>query len=140
MTKQNFHEKFEENQFELNISNRRFGLSLACVLIFFQIIKFFKHQKILPVYIVAIILLSLISLLKPNWLSGLKKIWIAFSHLMKKITTRVALALIFYLVIGPIGLILKINKKDILKLKKNNNNQSYWIEVTNQNSSFNNQF
>ena len=47
---------------------------------------------------------------------------------------------VFFLIVTPTGLIMKILKKDLLKLKNNNNSNTYWLEKDNSNSSLRNQF
>ena len=49
------------------------------------------------------------------------------------------MAFVFYFVVTPISLIMKIFKKDILNLKSNND-QSYWIKRPEQKSKMKNQF
>jgi len=49
------------------------------------------------------------------------------------------MGLVFFLVVTPTGMIMKLLKKDILKLKKNNN-KSYWIERSENKTSMKNQF
>ena len=47
--------------------------------------------------------------------------------------------MIFFIVVTPIGLLMRLLKKDILKLKFNKKN-SYWIEKTDPKSKMENQF
>jgi len=49
------------------------------------------------------------------------------------------MGIVFFLVVTPMGLIMRLFRKDILNLKKNSNN-SYWINKDNTNSSMKNQF
>ena len=60
-------------------------------------------------------------LLRPIYIS-----WMIFSIVLGWFMTRLILSLIFYLVITPIGLILKIIGKDLLELKKQEVNESFW--------------
>ena len=49
------------------------------------------------------------------------------------------MAIVYFLVVTPIGILMKIVKKDLINLKKNNN-KSYWIEKNEIKSSMKNQF
>ena len=49
------------------------------------------------------------------------------------------MGIIFYLVVTPIGLLMRILGKDLLNLKYNKNN-SYWIEKSGPKSKMKNQF
>ena len=49
------------------------------------------------------------------------------------------MGIIFFFVVTPTGLIMRLFKKDLINLKKNNN-KSYWIEKTGPKSKMKNQF
>ena len=49
------------------------------------------------------------------------------------------MALVFFGVVTPTGLLMKIFKKDVLKLKTNNS-ETYWIKRSSEKSSMKNQF
>ena len=50
------------------------------------------------------------------------------------------MGVIFFLVVTPIGLIMKIIKKDLLNLKFRKDKETYWIEKTEPKSKMKNQF
>jgi len=56
-----------------------------------------------------------------------------------KVISPIILGIIFFLVVTPIGLLMKIFKKDVLNLRYNDNN-SYWIEKNGPKSKMRNQF
>ena len=49
------------------------------------------------------------------------------------------MGIIFFLVVTPIGILMKIFKKDLLNLNYNNN-KTYWIEKSEPKSKMKNQF
>jgi hypothetical protein len=59
--------------------------------------------------------------------------------LLGKVVSPVVMGIIFFLVVTPTGLLMKIFKKDLLNLKFNNND-SYWIEKIEPKSKMKNQF
>ncbi len=69
----------------------------------------------------------------------MNKLWMKFGLLLGKIVSPVVMAVIYFGVVTPTGLIMRILGKDILKLNKNNYN-SYWQEKDNSNNNMNNQF
>ena len=69
---------------------------------------------------------------------GYKKASI-FGELLGKIISPIVLAVIFFTVVTPIGIIMKILKKDLLNLKYNKN-KSYWIKKNGPKSKMKNQF
>ena len=66
-----------------------------------------------------------ITIIKPNKLIFFHRLWIKFGILLGRIISPIVMSLVFFGVVTPIGIFLKILKKDIMGLKKNNS--SYWI-------------
>ena len=60
-------------------------------------------------------------ILKPIYL-----VWMIFAVILGWFMTRFILSLLFYLVITPIGLVLRIMGKDLLELRKEEVQDSYW--------------
>jgi large-conductance mechanosensitive channel len=71
--------------------------------------------------------------------STLNKIWFKFGIFLGKIISPIIMGIIFFLVVTPIGLIMRILGKDLLNLKFNNK-KSYWIEKNGPKSKMKNQF
>jgi len=69
----------------------------------------------------------LVALIKPTLLTGLNKLWIKLGLLLGKVVSPIALGILFYIIITPIGLLIRINGKDPLRLKFDPNAKSYWI-------------
>lgn len=68
-------------------------------------------------------------------------LWMAFAKILGKINTFIILSIIYVVLISPIGLILRIFKKDILNLKFNPKSESYWQKRNSQKEiSYENQF
>ena len=69
----------------------------------------------------------LIAMLKPALLAGLNRQWIKLGLLLGKVVSPVALGILFYCVIAPIGLLVRLSGKDPLRLKLDSGSNSYWI-------------
>ena len=78
-------------------------------------------------------------MLNSKILTPLNKIWFKFGLFLGKIISPLIMGVIFFLVVTPIGLIMRVFKKDLLNLKFNNNS-SYWIENKVPKSKMKNQF
>ena len=59
--------------------------------------------------------------------------------LLGKFVSPIVMGLVFFLVVTPTGLIMKLFNKDLLKLRKNKNS-SYWIKRPETKSEMKNQF
>ena len=81
----------------------------------------------------------LLGILNSKILTPLNKIWFKIGILLGNVISPIVMSIIFFLVVTPTSFVMKILRKDLLNLKKNNEN-SYWIEKKNQNSRMKNQF
>ena len=120
-------------------SNRNFGIVFS---VFFFIIGLFPildEGKIRYWAIVIGIIFLILGLLNSSKLQLLNNVWTKFGLLLGKVFSPIILSFIFFLIIAPIAILLKIYKKDILLLKKNKKN-TYWIKYNNEYDNFNNQF
>ncbi len=73
------------------------------------------------------ICLFLISLIKVELLAPFYRLWMRVAQFISRLVTNLILMVVFYLVVTPIGLWLRLWGKDLLGLKKENRD-SYWIE------------
>ena len=120
-------------------SNRSFGLVFF---IFFLIIAIYPiiYDDSLRVWSLIISFIFLIlGLINSKILAPLNKIWFKFGLLLGRIVSPVIMGIIFFLVVTPIALIMKIIGKDLLNLKFNKG-KTYWIEKNGPKSSMKNQF
>ena len=62
-------------------------------------------------------------------LTPVKKSWIKLGEILGKIIAPIVMGLIYFLIITPIGLLMRLVGKDVLNLKFNKND-SYWIKRT----------
>tara|TARA_B100000575_G_C22820444_1_gene482632 strand:+ start:104 stop:487 length:384 start_codon:yes stop_codon:yes gene_type:complete len=120
-------------------SNRSFGIVFFVV---FFVIAFYPltHDGEIRIWSIIISLILLIlGLLNSKILTPLNKLWFRFGIFLGKIISPIIMAIIFFLVVTPIGLIMRSLGKDLLNLKFNNN-KSYWIEKKGPKSKMKNQF
>ncbi|MBD1154805.1 hypothetical protein IDH00_02985 [Pelagibacterales bacterium SAG-MED21] len=120
-------------------SNRSFGIVFFVVFLLIAVYPL-THSgeiRIWPAIISSIFLI--LGLLKSKILTLFNKLWFKFGIFLGKITTPLIMGIIFFLVVTPIGLIMRLLRKDVLNLKYNKN-QSYWIEKNSPKSKMKNQF
>ena len=120
-------------------SNRSFGIVFF---VFFLIIATFPlingDELRLWSLIISIIFLFL-GLVNSKILNPINKLWFKFGIFLGKIISPLVMGIIFFLVVTPIGLLMRLLNKDLLNLRFNNNG-SYWIEKTEPKSKMKNQF
>ena len=120
-------------------SNRSFGIVFFVVFFIVALYPIINDEIIRYWSLLFAIIFLILGLLNSKILSPLNKIWFKFGLLLGKIISPIVMGLVFFTVVTPISIILKIIGKDILNLKKNNS-KSYWIEKTGQKSRMKNQF
>jgi hypothetical protein len=72
-------------------------------------------------------------------LTPLNKLWMKFGLLLGNIVAPIVMGIVYFGVVTPTGILLRLFGKDILMLKKNKNS-SYWLNKDNKNNNMKNQF
>ena len=120
-------------------SNRSFGIVFFIVFLLVALYPLIKSQEIrIWSLIISIIFLAL-GLKNSIVLTPLNKLWFKFGIFLGKIVSPLVMGIIFFLVVTPIGLIMRLLGKDLLNLKYNTH-KSYWIEKVGPKSKMKNQF
>ena len=120
-------------------SNKSFGIVFFLIFLLISIYPLINNES-LRIWSLALSLFFLFfGLLNSPILTPLNKIWFKFGNLLGKIITPLIMGIIFFLVVTPTGLLMRIVKKDLLNLRFNNN-KSYWIEKKEPKSKMKNQF
>jgi hypothetical protein len=70
---------------------------------------------------------ALVALLKPALLSRLNRLWMKLGILLGKVVSPIALGILFYGVLTPLGVVIRLTGKDPLRLKLDPDVDSYWI-------------
>ena len=96
--------------------------------IFFLIIGLYplKSDEVIRVWSVVLsLVLLIITIIKPNLFTFLNKFWIKLGILLGKIISPIVMGLVFFFVVTPIGILVRVLKKDVMGLKRGAS--SYWI-------------
>ena len=120
-------------------SNRSFGVVFFIVFLLIALWPMLDEGQIRIWSIILSIIFISLGLMNSKLLTPLNILWFKFGIILGKIISPLIMGIIFFIVVTPIGLIMKILKKDILNLKFNNN-YTYWIEKNDIKSKMKNQF
>ena len=121
-------------------SNKSFGLLFFIV---FLIIGMWplKNGDSLNIYFIAISITFLIlGLINSKLLSPLNKIWIKLGEVLGIIISPIVMFLVYFIILTPVSLIVRLFGKDLLGVKFLKKNDSYWIKRKSNLGSMNNQF
>jgi len=121
-------------------SNRSFGIIFFVIFLLVSLYPLINDESIRYWSLIISMIFLVLGLFNSNLLSPLNKIWFRFGILLGKLISPFIMGVIFFLVVTPIGLIMKIIKKDLLNLKLRKDKETYWIEKTEPKSKMKNQF
>ena len=120
-------------------TNKSFGIVFFIVFLILAVYPLINGKSINVSLLVISLIFLVLGLINSKLLTPLNKIWFKFGILLGKIISPIIMGIIFFLVVTPTGLIMRILRKDLLNLKFNNS-KSYWIEKTGPKSKMKNQF
>ena len=121
------HERFDRDEEVVGSSDRSFGIVFACV---FAIVGLWPLIDAAPprwwaMGIAGIFLFAAGAC--PKVLAPLNRIWLRFGLLLHKVVNPLVMAILFYLVVTPMGILVRILGKDLLRLRLDPKATSYWI-------------
>jgi Saxitoxin biosynthesis operon protein SxtJ len=120
------HENLSREHVVEGSSDRTFGLVLAA---FFSIIGMWPmlHAGVPRwwAFVIAAVF-ALVALLKPSLASGLNRQWTRLGLLLGRIVSPIALGVLYFSVVTPVGIAMRLTGKDPLLLKRDPGAASYW--------------
>jgi len=108
-------------------SDRSFGLVFAG---FFAILAAYNGWRLggrWPVYLAIAAVFLALALLRPQVLAPLNRLWAKLGQLLAMVVSPIVLGLMFFLVVTPVGLLMRLVGKDPLRLRRESGAGSYWI-------------
>ena len=120
-------------------SNKNFGIVFSIVFLLIAIYPLINSEGLRVWSIIIAIIFLVLGLINSKILTPLNKLWFKFGILLGRIVSPIIMGVIFFLVVTPIAIIMRIIGKDLLNLKFNKN-KSYWIEKVGPKSKMKNQF
>ena len=120
-------------------SNKSFGVVFSIVFLIISLFPLLNDNSIRIWSIILSLIFLILGLLNSNILAPLNRIWFKFGIILGGIVSPIIMGLVFFLVVTPTSLILRLFKKDTLNLKKSDS-VTYWIIKSDKKSKMKNQF
>ena len=121
-------------------SNRSFGF-LFFVVFFVISLWPLKSQGDLRLWALILSLVFLVlGVLNSKFLTPLNKLWFKFGILLGSIVSPIVMGAVFFIVVTPIGLIMRFLGKDLLRINKNKTISTYWINSDKREKTMKKQF
>ena len=108
-------------------SNRSFGLLFFIVFFIFGLWPLKNDLELNYIFIGISIIFLILGLMNSKILTPLNKIWVKFGEFLGRIIAPIVMAIIYFFILTPISLILRISGKDLLNLKFSKE-KSYWTK------------
>ena len=115
-----------KKQIHIKIKNNiTFGVLFFIFFLFIGLYPLISSENIRIWSVILSLVFLIITIIKPNLFTFLNKLWIKFGILLGKIISPIVMGLVFFFVVTPIGIFVKVLKKDVMGLKRGA--FSYWI-------------
>ena len=112
---------------EKNDSNKSFGILFFIVFLLIAIWPVFSSESIRVWAIILSLIFLVLGIINSKLLTPFKKIWIKLGEILGKFIAPIVMGFIYFLIITPIGLFMRLIKKDLLSIKFHKE-KSYWIK------------
>lgn len=122
-------------------SERQFGLVFGFFFLCLALYFAFLESSLFWKFGIVSILFFVVAFCTPKVLAPLNKVWMKIGMILGGIVSPIVMSLIFYCVLMPIGLCLRVTGVDSLNLKDSSSKDTYWVKKEkNSQSSMKDQF
>ena len=121
-------------------SNRSFGIVFFFVFLIISLWPLLNENTLRVWSIIVAMIFLILGLINSNFLTPLNKLWFKFGKLLGSIIAPIVMGIVFFIVVTPIGFIMRIFGKDLLNKRYNNKSNSYWINREKSKSTMKQQF
>ena len=121
-------------------SNRNFGLVFFVVFLIVALWPL-KYEEDFRLWSLTLsIIFFILGIINSKLLTPLNKLWFKFGILLGSIVSPIVMGIVYFLVVTPIGIIMRLLGKDLLKTSKVKNTNTYWIQRDKQKNTMRKQF
>ena len=121
-------------------SNRSFGLVFFIVFLIVALFPLLNQTEIYLWSLVISLIFLFLGLLNSSILTPLNTLWLRFGLLLGKFISPLIMGIIYFVVVFPTFLFLKVYKRNYLNIKFEKNIKSYWTDTCERNSTMKDQF
>ncbi len=122
------HESYERKDKATRSSDRSFCYTFAVVALIFAVISFWKSGNLWPWLGGFAAVFAAVGLIAPSLFAPLNKLWFKLGMMLHKIMTPLIMGVVFFAVITPVAMLMRLFGKHPLDLEYDPDAPSYWIE------------
>jgi hypothetical protein len=130
---------FDKHKIKIS-SNRSFGLTFFVVFLIIGTWPILNNEELRIWSIIISFVFFILGLINSKLLLPLNKLWFKFGIMLGAIIAPIIMGIVFFVVVMPTGIIMKLLGKDLLGMKYNKSKKSYWTIEKKVNNSMKNQF
>ncbi len=108
-------------------SNRSFGILFFLVFLLIGLWPLFNQDNPRQIFIIFSLIFLVLGILNSKILTPFNKLWIKFGEILGRVIAPIVMAIIYFIVLTPISLIVRLFGKDLLNLRFIKNKETYWI-------------
>ena len=121
-------------------SNRSFGLVFFVVFLIIALWPLKSGEEFRLWSLVLSIIFFILGVLNSKLLTPLNRLWIKLGFFLGTIVSPIVMGAVFFIVVTPVGLIMRFLGKDLLRINKNKTISTYWINRDKQKKTMKKQF
>ena len=121
-------------------SNRSFGILFFIVFLILSLWPLKSGKNPNFYFFVASVIFLILGTLNSGLLSPLNKAWTKFGEILGLLIAPIVMGLVYFVILTPVSLIVRLFGKDLLGLKFIKENETYWIKRKKSLTSMNKQF
>ena len=121
-------------------SNRSFGILFFLVFLLIGLWPLLNQGNPRQIFIISALILLVLGILNSKILTPFNKLWIKFGEILGRVIAPIVMAIIYFIVLTPISLIVRLFGKDLLNLRFIKNKETYWINRNKKIGSMRKQF
>src|ERR1700687_895006 len=107
-------------------SDRSFGIVFTIVFAVIGLLPL-THGEIRPWALIVAVAFAICAFTVPHVLRPLNRLWFLFGLALHHVVKPIVMGVIYYCAVVPMGLLLRVRGKDLLRLKRSEEAASYWI-------------
>ena len=120
-------------------SNRSFGIVFFVVFLIIATYPLLNDNSIRLWSLIIGVIFLILGIINSKILTPFNILWMKFGLLLGKIVSPIVMGFVFFGVVTPISIIMKLLRKDLLNLKRNKK-ETYWLKKEEIKSNMKNQF
>ena len=120
-------------------TNKSFGIFFFLFFLIVSLFPLLKDENIRIWSLIIALTFLILGLMNSKILTPLNKIWFKFGILLGSFVSPIVMGIVFFIIVTPTSIIMKLLGKNLLNLKRTNKS-TYWIERPKIKSNMKNQF